>query len=262
MNNFKRLTTFTFKYFNYEKFVIKSSTIRTLSSGFYANSDVTLTKTPFNQFQFVRNYAKGKDKKKEKGKSKVVVNENEIASVLNIENLKKQLELPLEVMKNEYVKQLSLRTSAGSLELLTINFEGKDYTLQEIAQVVRKNPTTLVINMSIFPQAIPMVLKAIQKSGFNLNPQQEGTTLYVPIPKVTQEHRENLTKAAKHLFIKCKDSIRDTQNKHSKTLKRKDGLSEDLLRNVEQQIVAMADGYILQAEKIFNNKSKELLGKD
>lgn len=71
----------------------------------------------------------------------------------------------------------------GSVESLQINFEGKDYTLEELAQVVRKNPKTIVINMVSFPQAIPAVIQALSKSGMNLNPQQDGTSLYIPVPK-------------------------------------------------------------------------------
>lgn len=67
--------------------------------------------------------------------------------------------------------------------MLPINFDGTEHTLQELAQIVRKNPKTIVVTMSVFPQAIPSVLKAIDKSGMNLNPQQDGTTLYIPIPK-------------------------------------------------------------------------------
>lgn len=37
--------------------------------------------------------------------------------------------------------------------------------------------------MAVFPQAIPAAIKAIEKSGMNLNPQQDGTTLFVPVPK-------------------------------------------------------------------------------
>jgi ribosome recycling factor len=73
--------------------------------------------------------------------------------------------------------------SAGSIEGLPIEFDGKMHTLQELAQIVRKNPKMLVVNMSVFPQAIPAALKAIEKSGMNLNPQQDGTTLYIPVPK-------------------------------------------------------------------------------
>lgn len=64
-----------------------------------------------------------------------------------------------------------------------MSVDGTDHTLQELAQIVRKNPKTVVINMAVFPQAIPGALKAIANSGMNLNPQQEGTTLYIQIPK-------------------------------------------------------------------------------
>lgn len=59
--------------------------------------------------------------------------------------------------------------------------------------------------------------------------------------RVTKEHREGLAKNAKSLFVKCKDSIRDAQNKHTKSLKRKDGISVDVVRQVEDQIIAIAD---------------------
>jgi ribosome recycling factor len=71
----------------------------------------------------------------------------------------------------------------GSVETLTVSFEGKEYELQELAQIVRKNPKTIVINMTAFPQAIQAALQSIEKSGMNLNPQQDGTTLFIPIPK-------------------------------------------------------------------------------
>lgn len=67
--------------------------------------------------------------------------------------------------------------------MIRVNLDGKDHTLQELAQIVRKNPKTIILNMSVFPQAIPVVLKALQKSGMNLNPQQDGTTIYIPVPK-------------------------------------------------------------------------------
>ncbi|RZC34593.1 ribosome-recycling factor, mitochondrial, partial [Asbolus verrucosus] len=139
---------------------------------------------------------------------------------------------------------------------------GKEHKLQELAQIVRKNPKTIVINMAVFPQAIPAALKAIQKSGMNLNPQQDGTTLFIPIPKITTEHRENLAKNAKSFFIKCRDAVRDVQTKQVKNLKKKDKISQDVARNAELQIISIADGFISQAEKILESKQKELTGND
>ncbi|KAF5289252.1 hypothetical protein FQA39_LY15182 [Lamprigera yunnana] len=211
-------------------------------------------------YQILRHYAKGKDKMKEKGKAKVAVNEAQLSEIIDLNNLKTQMEKGVSVLKEEYLKQVTLRSSSGALESIIVNFEGKNRTLQELAQIVRKNPKTVIVNMAVFPQAIPDVMKAIQKSGMNLNPQQDGTTLYIPTPPVTKEYRQNLAKSAKMLFVKCKDHIRDVQNKCFKGLKKKEGISTDLIKNVELQIIAIADQYILEAQKIFESKQTELIG--
>lgn len=207
-----------------------------------------------------RNYAKSKDKKKEKGKpSKVEVNEEQLSSVVNLEKLKGQMDKSLETLKEEFVKNLSLRSSTGAIETLKVYVDGKEYELQEIAQIVRKNPKTIVINLLGFPQFIPQVLQALNKSGMNLNPQQDGTTVFVPVPKITKEHRENLAKNAKALFIKCRDGIKDAQNVHIKKVKNNKEISSDLNHQVQNQITAIANEYIAEADKLFHTKQGELL---
>lgn len=67
--------------------------------------------------------------------------------------------------------------------MLMVEFEGEKYPLQELAQVGRKNPQLAILNLSSLPDALQPVLKAINESGMNLNPQQDGTTIYVPLPK-------------------------------------------------------------------------------
>lgn len=80
--------------------------------------------------------------------------------------------------------------------------------------------------------------------------------------RVTKEHRENLAKNAKAMFTKCKDRIKGVQVKFVKSVKKKEGVSADVLRNVEQQIVAIADGYVAEAETVTKSKQSELVGGD
>jgi len=54
--------------------------------------------------------------------------------------------------------------------------------------------------------------------------------------RVTKEHRENLAKNAKALFIKCRDSIREVQNKYMKTVKNNSTISQDLAHSVQEQV--------------------------
>lgn len=211
----------------------------------------------------IRNYAKSKDKGKEKKNkgTKVTINMAEMSELIPVAKLRDRCNGAIENMKEEFAKNLSLRSTTGSIDALHVKFEGKDYELQELAQIVRKNPKTLVINFSSFPQAIPDVLKAIQSSGLNLNPQQDGTTLYVPVPKVTKEHREALARNAKILFIKCRDAIKEVNTDYIKKIKKQTGVSEDVIFSVVKQIGAMCEDYHLQAKHLYDIKHAELLGK-
>ena len=210
--------------------------------------------------QLVRNYAKGKDKKKDrKNPTKVSVNEEQLSSVINLDNLKSQMEKCLITMKDEFAKNLSLRSTTGAIETLKVSADGKDYELQELGQIIRKNPKTIVINLIGFPQLIPNVLQALSKSGMNLNPQQDGTTVFIPVPKVTKEHREMLAKNAKALFIKCRDSIKENQNEYIKKVKRKADISVDLNHSIQGQIIAIGDKHVAEAEKLLVAKQHELL---
>lgn len=214
-------------------------------------------------FTAVRNYAKGKDRgkdKKNKGGGKVEINPTIMSELVPVEKLKERCQSAIENMKEDFAKNLSLRSTTGAIDSLPIKYEGKEYELQELAQIVRKNPKTIVINFASFPQVIPDVLKAIYNSGLNLNPQQDGTTLYVPVPKVTKEHREALAKNAKALYIKCRDTVKDIQNEYIKKNKKQTGVSEDLVFNVNKQITALCDQYLTEARNIYNAKHNELLG--
>lgn len=211
----------------------------------------------------IRNYAKSKDKGKDKkGKGiKVEVNPTMMSELIPVEKMETRCSSAIEKMKEDFTKYLSLRSTTGSIESLPVKFESKEYELQELAQIVRKNPKTIVINFSSFPQTIPDALKAIQASGLNLNPQQDGTTLFVPVPKITKEHRESLAKNAKSLYIKCRDSIKDVQNEFTKKAKKQTGVSEDLIFNVTKQISVVCEEYQHEAKIIYEAKCNELLGK-
>lgn len=80
--------------------------------------------------QLWRNYAKGKDKKKEKGgciilqiifistifstgKGKVVINENLLSEIVNVESIKNQMQNAVEQLKEDFIKHVSLRSTTG-----------------------------------------------------------------------------------------------------------------------------------------------------
>lgn len=205
----------------------------------------------------IRYYSKSKDKKKDKKPHKVAINEQQLSEIFNYQGLKGQMEKTISQLHDDFVKHISLRSSSA-IDKLRVNVDGKEHELRQLAQISHKNPKTVVVNLIAFPQLIPDVLLAIEKSGMNLNPQQDGTMLFIPISKVTKEHRENLAKNAKALYIKCRDTLKDLQNQTIKKVKNKK-ISEDEIYMVQNQITTMTNNYVNEANKMLEAKQKELL---
>ena len=111
------------------------------------------------------------------------------------------------------------------------------------------------------PEYIKQVLAAINASGMNLNPQQEGTVIYLPIPIVTREHREMLVKNAKTLCQKSKDELKDIFASFSSYVsKQKKGhISEELIFNINQNLKHIIDAKVAECDEVLNRKVNELL---
>lgn len=177
-------------------------------------------------------------------------------------SLKTQYDKLLVELHELYSKQIQLRTSPLAFEELSVILppNNKAHQLKELTQIIQKSPQMFMIDMTRHAQYIPNVLEAIHKSGLNINPQQDGTTLYLPIPKVTREHREELAKNAKKLADQIIVKMREAYSKAHRNLKKQEKtLSRDLVADLDANLKRRLDGYVAQAEKIRAEKQKELL---
>lgn len=217
-----------------------------------------------------RYYAKGKKEKKDKenkkdkggkksSKPRIEVSQEELNRIINFSKYQQQMQLQLDTLKSEYIEQLSIRSSTGALDRILVETADGKFPLIQLAQVVQKNPNLLIVNCTISPQYIGDVKKAIADSGMNLNPQQDGTTLFIPIPKVTREHREMLAKNAKTLCDKSKDKLRDIHNRYLKDLKKQKDESKDLIHNVQETLQAAFNDYTQAADTLMVTKQKDLV---
>ena len=150
------------------------------------------------------------------------------------------------------------------LDEVPVLFEGDTYPLKEIASISKKDPKKVIIDASAFPQASVNIMAALRDSGMNLNPQQEGLTIYVPIPKVTKEFREKLAGGAKKKLNECKDELRKVQNKFAKQVSEKElsgAVAKDDARASSETIKAITDHFMAQGDQLLSSKTKDILGK-
>ena len=126
-----------------------------------------------------------KDSGKQGGGGSVIKYEM-FVRIVDGEKLWQELDNVVVNLKQYYIQHLSVR-SATSLDNLPVELEGDKYPLNELALISKKDPKRLVIDASSFPQATANIMSAIRDAGMNLNPQQDGLRIFVPIPKVSRE---------------------------------------------------------------------------
>ncbi|XP_025865035.2 ribosome-recycling factor, mitochondrial isoform X2 [Vulpes vulpes] len=211
----------------------------------------------------VRHFATKKAKAKGKGQFQTRVNLNAalVEDIINLEEVDEEMKSVMEALKDNFNKTISIRTSPGSLDRITVVTANGKLALNQIGQISMKSPHLILVNMASFPECTAAAIKAIRESGMNLNPEVEGTLIRVPIPKVTREHREMMVKLAKQNTNKAKDSLRKVRtNAMNKLKKSKDKVSEDTIRLIEKQISQMADDTVAELDRHLAVKTKELLG--
>ncbi|XP_016894450.1 ribosome-recycling factor, mitochondrial isoform X1 [Cynoglossus semilaevis] len=209
-----------------------------------------------------RLYATKKAKAKAKSQSgKVNINSALVQDIINLEEVKADMIAVVNSLKDDFTRSLNIRTSPGALDHIVVTTPDGKFPLNQLGQVSMKSPQLIMVNMSGFPEATAAATRALRESSMNLNPEVDGTIIKVPVPKVTREHRENLSKVAKQLSNKAKDSVRRVRsNAVSQVKKAKEGNSEDTIHLVEKQIQLMMDNISSDIDKLCAAKTKELLG--
>lgn len=212
----------------------------------------------------IRNYAKGANRPKHSAKDakpKISLSDEELLEVVRINQFRSETQKVLQRLQDSFVKHLSLQSVAGNIDTIKVHYDNQEYSLAEVAQISKKNPQLIVLNMTSFPDAIKATLKAIQESGMNISTQQDGTSVFCHLPKFTREHRDTLSKNAKALFSKAKEELSIIERKYLKEIqKNKEGVSEDLVYNASLQLKVETEGAVDKADTLTQAKQKELLG--
>ena len=100
--------------------------------------------------------------------------------------------------------------------------------------------------------------KSIINSNLGLNPVNNGESILINIPPLTEERRVELTKLAKSESESAKVSIRNSRKDANNKIKALD-ISEDLKSNLEIDSQDLTDKYIKKVDEMFSLKEKDIL---
>nr|WP_297279292.1 ribosome recycling factor [uncultured Butyricicoccus sp.] len=166
----------------------------------------------------------------------------------------------IDVLSKELAAIRAGRANPGVLNKLTVEYYGTPTPLPQVAAVSSPDPRTLQIqpwDASILRQ----IEKAIQTSDLGLNPQNDGKCIRLSFPPLTEERRKELIKQCSKTGEEAKVAIRnirrDAMDKF-KDRKKKSEMTEDEVKDAEQQMQKITDKYVKEIDGIVAKKSKEL----
>ena len=152
------------------------------------------------------------------------------------------------------------RANPHVLDKLRVDYYGTPTAIQQVANVSVPEPRMIQIQ----PWEASMVKeieKAILTSDLGINPTNDGKTVRLLFPELTEERRKELAKDVKKKGEAAKVAIRNIRRDANDSFKKlaKEDVSEDEIKQLEDQAQKMTDKYIADVDRAVEAKTKEIL---
>ena len=176
-----------------------------------------------------------------------------------------QIEKKMNTAIAHFEKELnSLRTSRANpsmLDNITVDAYGTKTPLNQLGNI--SIPDSSTITIQVWDSTLTKTIEnAIVDSNLGINPQIDGQLIRLPVPKLSEERRQELTKIASEYAEKSKVAIRNIRRdfiENSKKEKKELNLSEDDLKKTLDNIQKNTDENIGKIDKILESKKNDIL---
>ena len=168
-----------------------------------------------------------------------------------------QMDNSIKFLEKELLNIRAGKANPNMLSSVKVDYYGSLTPLNQIANVNTPDSQTL----SIQPwekDKLEDIEKAILVSNLGFNPMNNGESIIISIPPLTEERRKELVKVAKSEAENAKVSIRNNRKDANNEIRKSD-VSDDMKSNYEIDIQEATDKYISRIDTIFSAKEKEIL---
>ncbi len=153
------------------------------------------------------------------------------------------------------------RANPAILDKVSVEYYGVPSPLTQIASVSVPDARTILVqpwDASIVGE----VEKAILKSDIGITPTNDGKSLRLNFPPLTEERRKELSKQVKKYGEECKVAMRNVRREaieEYKAQKKRSEITEDDLKDIEADIQKLTDGFVKKIDDVVAKKEKEIL---
>ena len=176
----------------------------------------------------------------------------------NIKDIEGRMQKSVDNLKEEYVTIRAGRANPHILDRLRVDYYGTPTPIQQVANV--SVPEARMIQIQPWEASlIKDIEKAILVSDLGLTPNNDGKTIRLVFPELTEDRRKELAKDIKKKGDNAKVAIRNIRRDAIKKENKAGDISDDEAKNSEDEIQKITDKYIAMIDSAIDDKTKEIL---
>lgn len=179
----------------------------------------------------------------------------------NIKDIEGRMQKSVDNLKEEYVTIRAGRANPHILDRLRVDYYGTPTPIQQVANV--SVPEARMIQIQPWEASlIKDIEKAILVSDLGLTPNNDGKTIRLVFPELTEDRRKELARDIKKKGDNAKVAIRNIRRDANDAIKKENkagDISDDEAKNSEDEIQKITDKYIAMIDSAIDDKTKEIL---
>ena len=149
------------------------------------------------------------------------------------------------------------KASPAMLASVMVDYYGSSNTIKPSSK--RKTPDARTISIQPWEKnMLPEIEKAIQSANLGFNPMNNGDSIMINVPPLTEERRINLAKQAKAEGEHAKVGVRNARKEANNEIKKLD-LSNDIKKISEAEVQTLTDSFVKKIDTILEVKEKEIM---
>jgi ribosome recycling factor len=178
-----------------------------------------------------------------------------------IADAKARMHASVETVRRELATMRTGRASLAMLDGIRVDYYGTPTPLNQVGSLTTPDPTLITIQ-PWDPALLPAIEKAIRSSDLDLNPQNDGKIVRIPIPSLTEERRKTLVKHVHKHAEEGRVAIRNVRrdaNDHLKKLLKDHEVSEDDEKHAVAEVQKLTDLHTEEINAAAKKKEAEVM---
>lgn len=161
-------------------------------------------------------------------------------------------------LEKQFVNIRAGKASPAMLGSVMVNYYGSQTPLNRVSNVNTPDGRTITVQ-PWEKNMLQEIEKGIQIANLGFNPMNNGETIIINVPPLTEERRRDLVKQAKSEAEDAKIGVRSARKEANTEIKKMEHVSEDLQKNAEIDIQEMTDKYVKNIDHLLEVKEKEIM---